>query len=282
MPPTEHLDRIRAQFTRQADAYVATRQARDWDALRGLVRLSRAGPGSRVLDVACGPGLLTIAFAERCAEAVGLDATEALLARARAAARERGLGNVVFQAGDARRLPHPDDTFDVVACRAALHHFEAPAEVLREMSRVARPGGTLLVADFLSVDDADRAARHNRLERLCDPTHVRALSEGELRGLVEQEGLEVVASPTGTIDYDVEEWLAHGGPPAEARAEIRRLLQESLDVDRLGLDVRREEGLLRFSHRTIALVLRVPSAGTGPGGVGESPRDIRPRPDRRR
>lgn len=259
MAPRDHLDRIRQQFTRQADAYLETRQARDGKALRGLVRLSGAGSESRVLDVACGPGLLTIAFAERCAAAVGVDATEALLERARAAARERGASNVAFQVGDARRLPHLDDTFDVAACRAAFHHFEAPAQVLREMRRVTRPGGTLLIADFVSADEAARAERHNRLERLCDPTHVRALSERELRGLVEREGLEVVASPTGVIDYDVEEWLAHGGPPAEARAEILRLFRESLDEDRMGLDVRLEGDTLRFTHRTLALLLRVPS-----------------------
>lgn len=260
MSRPEHLDRVRAQFTRQAGAYAATRQARDEAALRGLVGLARTCPEDRVLDVACGPGFLTAAFAERCREAVGVDATAALLERARAGAQERGLSNVAFELGDARRLEFPDDAFDVVACRAAFHHFDDPAAVLTEMRRVARPGGTLLVADMLGSEDAAQAQIHDRIECLCDPTHVRALPESELRALVADAGLEVVAAPRGTLDYTVDEWLLHGGPSAEATAQILRLFEESLAEDRCGLGVRREEGVLRFRHRTIALVLRVSAA----------------------
>src|SRR4029450_11525461 len=61
-----HLERIRAQFGKQADVYARMRQATDEGALNALVEVSRADAGSRVLDVACGPGFLTMSFAARC------------------------------------------------------------------------------------------------------------------------------------------------------------------------------------------------------------------------
>jgi len=255
---SEHLDAIRRQFTRQADAYVRMRQTTDERALAGLVALAGTAPGDRVLDVACGPGFLTMAFAAACGEAAGVDATEEWMERARAEAARRGLDNVTFRPGDAERLDLPAHSFDVVACRAAFHHFPRPERVLAEMARVVRPGGRLLVADMLASEDPAKAAHHDRLERLCDPTHVRCLPESEFRALFAAARLEVLAAPTRPLHYDVKEWIAHGGPDAATTREIVAGFEASLDVDRSGLAVRREDGALRFSHTGVAFVLAAP------------------------
>jgi ubiquinone/menaquinone biosynthesis C-methylase UbiE len=254
---TDPIDRIRRQFTRQADVYAGMSQTRDAAGHRGLAKLAGAAPGVRALDVACGPGLLTLALAEAGAEAVGVDATEALLALAREEAARRGLA-VEFRAGDARALDLPDAHFDVVTCRAAFHHFPEPARVLAEMVRVAKPGAALLVADLLGSEDPAKAALHDRIERLCDPTHERALPESAFDALFGAAGLRAVARPAGEMAYDAEEWIAHGGPADATAAEIRRLLEASIDGDRTGLAVHHEGGRLRFRHRTAAFLLRKP------------------------
>lgn len=257
--PRPHVDQIRDQFTRQAETYAGMQQTRDEGALRILVALSGARPTDRVLDVACGPGFLTMAFAQVCASARGIDATPAFVERAQRVAGERGIGNVSFALGDVNALPEKDGSFDLVSCRAAFHHFPDPARVLSEMARVARPGGTLLIGDLLGSEDPAQAALHDRIERLCDPTHVRALPLSEFEKRIRDQGLEVVQRPTSQLEYDVEEWLAHGGPDAATAAEIRSLLESSIEGDLAGLAVRREAGRLRFRHRTAAFVLRTPA-----------------------
>ena len=114
------VDRIREQFTRQAEAYARMRQATDEGALKGLVALARTAPSDRVLDVACGPAFLTMAFAEACGSAVGLDATDAQLDLARREAERRGLANLSFVSGEAEQL-------DVE--RRELRHRELPRRV---------------------------------------------------------------------------------------------------------------------------------------------------------
>ena len=255
--PTDPVERIRRQFTRQAEVYAGMSQTRDAAGHRGLAKLAGAAPGKRALDVACGPGLLTLALAEAGAAVVGIDATEALLERARAEAARRGLA-VEFRAGDASALDLPSAHFDVVTSRAAFHHFPEPARVLSEMVRVAKPGATLLVADLLGSEDPEQAALHDRIERLCDPTHVRALPESAFDALVRAAGLRVVARPAGEMAYDAEEWIAHGGPGQATAAEIRRLLEGSIVGDRAGLGVHHEGGRLRFRHRTAAFLLKKP------------------------
>ena len=210
--PREHLDDIRRQFTRQADAYVRMQQTRDEASLRVLVTLTGVKPGHRVLDVACGPGFLTLEFAGVCAEAVGIDATEEFVARAGKEARRRGIENARFEAGDADALSFESESFDVVSCRAAFHHFARPERVLSEMHRVVKRGGRVLIADMLASEDPARAEVHNRIERLCDPTHVRALAASEFEAMFEAAGLRVVLNPTSKLEYHVDEWIDHGGP----------------------------------------------------------------------
>jgi ubiquinone/menaquinone biosynthesis C-methylase UbiE len=255
-----HVDRIRDQFGRQAEAYRRLAVTRDEAALAALVALSGAGASDRALDVACGPGYLTMAFAARCREAVGLDATSEFVMRASEEAEERGLSNAVFVLGEADRIDFEAGSFDVVACRAAFHHFPDPERVLREMARVARPGGRLLVADMLGSEDPLLAAVHDEIERLCDPTHVRALPASAFAALFRRLDLTLLHEPRSKLHYDLDEWLAHGGPDAAAAERIRRLLEESLVRDRCGLEVRREQGRLRFSHTGAAFVLRTPAA----------------------
>jgi len=94
--------------------------------------------GRRVLDIACGPGVVTAAAAERGAAATGLDFAPAMLALART--RHPAL---MFDQGDAETLPCPDASFDAVVSNFGIHHVPRPALALREALRVLRPGGHL-------------------------------------------------------------------------------------------------------------------------------------------
>jgi len=254
--PSDHVEHVRDQFTRQAQAYADTEQAKDDDAHARLAALVGARATDRVLDVACGPGFLTLAFAARCAEAVGVDATDALLDIARANAQARRVANVRFESGDATELRYADESFDVVVCRAAFHHFPNPGRVLGEMRRVVRAGGAVMVADFVTSSDKAAARAHNAIERLCDPTHVRALPADELRALFIEHDLGVVTDLPGRMHYGVTEWIAHGGPDAAVEAEIRRRFAAALERDDTGLDVRRDGDEIGFTHQTLVLIGR--------------------------
>jgi ubiquinone/menaquinone biosynthesis C-methylase UbiE len=254
------LDKVRAQFTRQAAAYARMRQACDETAFRNYLAFSHAEPRHRVLDVACGPGFMTMVFATHCEAVIGFDATDSFLALATAEAARRGLDNLRFEHGNAETLPYDDASFDLVLCRAAFHHMSEPALVLAEMARVTRPGGHLLIADMLASSDAEQAAYHNRMEQLCDPSHVRALATHDFDAMYDVAGLHLVARRTSAIHHkSVAEWMEHGGPPPEAANEIMAMMEASLNTDRSGLAVRREDGLLRFNHTEIADLVAVPS-----------------------
>lgn len=106
-------------------------------------------PGVQVLDAGCGPGTITLDFAERVVpgQVLGIDNVEAPLAISRAAAAERGVGNARFEVADVYHLPHADDSFDVVHAHQVLQHLTDPVAALREMRRVCKPGGVVAARD---------------------------------------------------------------------------------------------------------------------------------------
>lgn len=106
-------------------------------------------PGMRLLDVGCGPGTITIDLGRRVApgEVVGIDAVEAPLAEARAAAAAAEVDNVSFRVADGMALPFEDGSFDVVHAHQVLQHVPDPVGMLREMRRVTRAGGLVAARD---------------------------------------------------------------------------------------------------------------------------------------
>ena len=138
--------------------------------------LPKLGPGKSLLDVGCGPGTITCDLARRVAPGtvVGVDASEAVLAEARAEAGRAGPLDVSFEVGDVFDLRFDDGSFDIVHAHQVLQHVGDPVGALIEMRRVCRPGGVVAVRDsdypgfrfFPEEPELDRAiATYGRLTR---------------------------------------------------------------------------------------------------------------------
>jgi ubiquinone/menaquinone biosynthesis C-methylase UbiE len=254
-----HQDTIRDQFTRQAVPFSQAPSIRDEAALQLLVEACGARATEIALDVACGPGLVVCAFARAAAHAAGIDATPAMIARARSLQAERRLGNVAWYVGDASRLPFAAGAFDVVTCRFAFHHFERPASVLAEMVRACRPGGAVLVCDALASDDPAKAAAFNAMERLRDPSTVRFLALAELQELFAAAGLPAPEPRFYRVPAELE-GLMQVSFPAEGDGEaVRRMIIDSVAGDSLGMATRLDGARYKFAYPAVVLVARKPA-----------------------
>ena len=105
----------------------------------------------KILDVACGDGLLTTKIAEKGGNVVGIDALEDSIKSAKQLSKRLGIYSE-FIIGDAERLPFSDKHFDVVVCSSSLEHFSDPTLSLREISRVLKKDGLVIMTiDSLNI-----------------------------------------------------------------------------------------------------------------------------------
>jgi len=125
---------------------------------RRFVALAAPRPGERALDLCCGTGDVTFALARRGAEAIGLDFSPPMLGVAKQREAAMTLRDDLpvprFMLGDAQKILFPDDSFDLVTVSYGLRNLSDWNDGVREMLRVARPGGRLLALDFGKPDNA--------------------------------------------------------------------------------------------------------------------------------
>jgi SAM-dependent methyltransferase len=143
-----------AEFERAGWEQVAARYEEYWTdtALFAEPLLDAAGvrAGSRLLDVACGPGVVSDAAAARGAQPVGVDIATAMVDRARM--RRPDLS---FEVGDALQLPFPDASFDAVTMNFGILHVSQPARALAEAHRVLVPGGRFAFTSWVAEGNAE-------------------------------------------------------------------------------------------------------------------------------
>jgi len=222
-----HNASIRDEFAHQADSFARSREMSLAETLGAVVELVPEDGTARWAELACGPGLIARAMAPRVGSVVGIDLTPTMVEKARADAAAAGVENVSFEVGDATALPLADDSLDGAITRFSLHHIPAPIRVLEEARRVVKPGGYVIVSDFVTDDDGEAAAWQEQIERLRDPSHWALLTPSRIAALGERVGLEPDLEEVVPFEIDFEEWLNRGsGGPANAEL-IERLRAEA-------------------------------------------------------
>ena len=259
MTDANHQDLILDQFTRQATVFSTAPAITDEEALGMIITAARPIPADRLLDVACGPGLVVCAFAPHVCEATGIDMTPAMLDRARKLAADKGVANVAWRQGDVYSLPYADGSFTIVTTRFSCHHFLDPVAVLREMVRVCAPGGRIVVVDDYASEDPAKAAAFNRLEKLRDPSHARALSLSELKGLFAAVGLPDPDETFYELRGDVPGLLARSFPNPGDDLEIIKMFKASAADDRLGVPVRLDGDEIYYAYPVAILAATCPA-----------------------
>jgi ubiquinone/menaquinone biosynthesis C-methylase UbiE len=254
-----HQQLIVDQFSRQAELFAQSPALHNEDALRLLVEAAGAKGGDITLDVACGPGSVVLAFARVARKSVGIDATEAMLDEARRLAAIRGASNVEWHRGDAYALPFADGGFDIVSCRFAFHHLQEPARALAEMRRVCRPGGRVVVCDAVASDDPAKAAAFNRMERHRDPSTVEFRTLGWHLTHFETAGLPLKLTRYFQLTVEREALIAGSFPANDDRALLRRMIDESVEGDTMGVAARRDGDTVKFAYPAAILVAENPS-----------------------
>ncbi|MCG7844369.1 MAG: methyltransferase domain-containing protein [Methanomassiliicoccales archaeon] len=234
-----NTDKVQEVFGKRATFYVDSVSHKDQEVLASVAEMCGDLNGRAVLDVATGTGHTALFLAPMAAKVVGLDLTREMLSLARKASVDRGVPNAEWVRGNVDHLPFPDRSFDVVCSRRAPHHFPDLDRALKEMVRVLKGGGKLVIDDRSVPDDKEVDETMNLLDRLHDPSHVREHGTRAWKEALERAGLTVgkVHEYRRHLPLTTMTWNAEREDAAEIERVVTSLsegLRQRMSVETVG------------------------------------------------
>ncbi len=253
---THRTASVQKQFGPNAEKYArATYFARGAD-LDDLIAVARPQLHWHVLDVATGGGHCAMMLAPLVKQVVATDITTEMLYAAADVARERGLGNFTFEPADAESLPYADESFDMVTCRIAAHHFSDPGQAVREFARVAKPGGLVALVDPIVPYDRAVADEINGWDLTRDPSHVACLTINAWSSLFCAAGVDAIHINTFDVPLDFDDLMSRSSRDDATVADLRQRLVHGSQGLRECFRPRDEAGRLKFYWTQVLVVGR--------------------------
>ena len=142
--------RSRSFFDAVGTEWDALRKVFNDEALRARALARLLGPNLVVADIGTGTGILASELARLGLRVIAVDHSSRMLEAARTKLTQEGLACVELRQGEASALPLEDDEVDAAFAHMVIHYLPSPAEAIREMARVVKPGGVVVVVDFVS------------------------------------------------------------------------------------------------------------------------------------
>ncbi|MBA2395319.1 MAG: methyltransferase domain-containing protein [Ktedonobacteraceae bacterium] len=247
------LQQVQRNFGAVAADYVTSKVHASGQDLSWLVEAAALTGIERVLDIATGGGHAAFALAPYASEVVALDLTRPMLEVAQQEATARQLSNIRFLEGDAQAIPCADESFDVVVCRQAAHHFPNVQQCVNEWARVLKPGGKLLLIDSISPEEPDADAFLEQIEILRDPSHMRNQRISEWKDLLGKASFTINTVREWTILLDIPSWTQRMRTLPASVAMIEQSMHDASPTIRERLHIE-EEPVLSFLLPAVLIV----------------------------
>jgi len=229
-----HETSAQRMFGSQAAMYATSQVHIHDNRLTTLQRMIAESPAALwAIDLGAGAGFTAFAAAEYASRVLASDVTLEMLLETRRIAGDRGLSNVGLCQNRAEDLPFASDTFDLVTCRAAGHHFTDLDGAFGEIHRILKPGGSLVMADSVSPEDDALALWYNDVELRRDFSHVENRKVSVLLQMLEDRGLTVVERYDERTYMMFNDWVERTATP---EAEVTSLRRDFLSATRNAKD----------------------------------------------
>jgi ubiquinone/menaquinone biosynthesis C-methylase UbiE len=238
---------VQQQFGANAEKYVTSSVHAQGSSLQRLVQLTEPQPDWLVLDVATGGGHTALAFAPFVRQVVASDITFRMLVAARKHITQSEAANVRCGQHDALSLPYPANTFDLITCRIAPHHFPDVLGFVREAARALKPGGLLAVADNIVSGEPKIARFVNTFEKLRDPSHQWAYSLPDWETFFLSAELTTLHTESFSKEIAFANWAARMNVSGDELSRLKALLIQAPDAPREWLRVRSDAGEVSFT-----------------------------------
>lgn len=239
--------KVQTQFGASTEAYADSDIHARGESLALLVDMIHPRPDWLVLDVATGAGHTALTFASHTAQVIATDLTAGMLTKTAELAAVRRLTNLRAWQADAEALPFAANSFDLVTCRLAFHHFPQPDRALAEFGRVLKPGGLLGFTDNITTPDEVAAYYYNAYEKLRDPSHHWVYPLEQMQAMMSQAGLRIEAIHRLSKEFEFHRWADRQHVTPEDKGRLLAMMDHIPDALRPLFAPHRADNTMYFS-----------------------------------
>jgi ubiquinone/menaquinone biosynthesis C-methylase UbiE len=245
------------QFSRQSERYGHGHILENVEDVTAALATLTLPTRAQVLDVATGAGHTGLFLASLGHDVTLADIAQPMLDKAAKTAAQPGLDVKTVQ-HPAEQFPYADQSFDLVTCRVAAHHFSFPEKFIAETARVLKPGGSFLLIDGTVADDQPEAeAWMHAVEKLRDPSHNRFLTPRTWTALCQLRGLKVRSAEIFRFKQpDLNWYFETAATPDENRIKVLELVARISSIARALFRPAEEDGKIIWWWQRLTLIAR--------------------------
>ncbi|MFD1849117.1 class I SAM-dependent methyltransferase [Oceanobacillus bengalensis] len=209
---------VKDVFSKNKEAYVTSKTHAKGSDLTLLVNWLEAQPEMQVLDIATGGGHVAKHLSPYVKTVFATDLTKEMLENT--ATHLTNLNNIHYIIADAEELPFLDNSFDIITCRIAAHHFPNPEKFIKEVERVLKIKGKFLFIDNIAAEDNIHDQFVNTLEKMRDYSHVKSRKITEWQTFFHKYNLSILHQKKNKKQLPYEEWVTR---TMDDEAEIEKV-----------------------------------------------------------
>jgi len=221
-----HSNKTEEQFGKTANAYLSSAVHSQGSDLIAVTEMFANAADATVLDLGCGAGHLSFTIAPHVKSVIAYDLSSEMLTVVVAEAQRRNLKNIIITKGHAQELPFPDASFEWVCTRYSAHHWMEISQAIREIHRVLKPGGTLMVIDTCAPAIPLLDTHMQAIELFRDGSHVRNYTFAEWTAMLAAQGFQIGAHKFWKIPIEFKTWVERMQTPAQHVDALRSLLKK--------------------------------------------------------
>lgn len=245
---------VKKQFDKQAENFSNWPVTKNIEYQRAYFDFCGISPEDTLLDLACGTGEYATFAAPQVKFVHGIDISEGMIEIADKQAKEKGINNASFLCQAVERTPFEDESFSIIICRSAFHHFHDYEIIFDEMIRCCQKGGRISIQDIVSYSDAKVDDYFEEFEREVDISHHKSLDKEFIKGLYNQKNLKITNTFEVEVELNVQDYLGHAKQSEESKAKIGILLEKGLKDPDISRYFEIKDQILFFT-RNVYLIL---------------------------
>lgn len=247
-----NYEEVKKSFGKQAEKFASYHMSKA-EYTDYLIKCVNASGNEHALEVAAGTCICGRALAPYVNDITCLDLTEAMLEQGEKLAEQGGIRNISFVVGNAMNLTFEDESFDLVITRLSLHHFTEPEKLFREMQRVLKVGGKMIIWDMEATSE-DLRDVDDEIEKMRDASHTRILSKEEFEALY-QKSFDLIHEEMTLVPVNLQKWMDLTDTPTDVQEKIIGRMNTDLSGGaKTGFHPYIKDGHIWFDHRWLLLV----------------------------